>query len=154
MARVSLRAIEILQKLNEKELADPDSVRSLWRPEYGAYMIEGTPGKPYGSLLAHFNVIEANMKYRREEVAGLLLPNETVMSITNFPRLGCPQFTEPPYEVRPDDVDCSARSNFFPDEAIFPGRKLSYLINKLIMNMNKQIFSLLKYRFHENIIFN
>ena len=124
-----MRANEILQKLNEKELADPDSVRSLWRPEYGAYMIEGTPGKPYGSLLAHFNVIEANMKYRREEVAGLLLPNETVMSITNFPRLGCPQFTEPPYEVRPDDVDCSARSNFFPDEAIFPGRKFSFFLH-------------------------
>lgn len=31
-------------------------------------MIEGTPGKPYGGLLAHFNVVEANMKHRRSEV--------------------------------------------------------------------------------------
>jgi hypothetical protein len=31
-------------------------------------MIEGTPGKPYGGLLAHFNIVEANMKNRRQEV--------------------------------------------------------------------------------------
>ncbi len=41
---------------------------SLWRPEYANYMIEGTPGKPYGGLLAHFNIVEANMKHRRDEV--------------------------------------------------------------------------------------
>lgn len=35
-------------------------------------MIEGTPGKPYGGLLAHFNVVEANMRYRRQEVTELL----------------------------------------------------------------------------------
>lgn len=38
-AQVSLRAEEVLAKLNEKELADPDGVKSLWRPEYGAYMV-------------------------------------------------------------------------------------------------------------------
>ena len=46
--------------------------RSLWRPEFASYMIEGTPGKPYGGLLAHFNIVEANMKYRRDEVNFLL----------------------------------------------------------------------------------
>lgn len=58
----------------------------MWRPEYGAYMIEGTPGKPYGGLLAHFNVVEANMKYRREEAASLLPKGEVLMSLTSFPR--------------------------------------------------------------------
>lgn len=85
-ARVSLRAKEILAKLTEKEQADPLSCKSLWRPEYGAYMVEGTPGKPYGGLLAHFNIVEANMKMRREEVTQLLKGNECVMSITSFPR--------------------------------------------------------------------
>lgn len=41
---------------------------SLWRPEFASYMVEGTPGIPYGGLLAHFNVVEANMKNRRKEV--------------------------------------------------------------------------------------
>lgn len=49
-------------------------------------MIEGTPGKPYGGLTAHFNVIEANMRYRREEVAEFLEEDEILMSITAFPR--------------------------------------------------------------------
>ena len=37
---------------------------STWRPEYAAYMVEGTPGKPYGGLMAHFNVVESNMSLR------------------------------------------------------------------------------------------
>lgn len=119
--QVSLRAREMLAVLNEKEHSDPTGVKSLWRPEYGAYMIEGTPGKPYGGLLAHFNVVEANMRYRRIEVAELLPPGEHVMSITNFPRLGAANFTYPLAKPTPEDESCAARSLYFPDEAIYPG---------------------------------
>lgn len=85
-AKVSLCAKDVLAVLSEKELADPEGVKSLWRPEYGAYMIEGTPGKPYGGMMAHFNIVEANMKYRREEAQMLLKDDEFVMSLTSFPR--------------------------------------------------------------------
>ncbi|XP_012264926.1 glutamate--cysteine ligase catalytic subunit [Athalia rosae] len=118
-AKVSLRAEEILNTLNEKELQDPINVKSLWRPEYGAYMIEGTPGKPYGGLLAHFNVVEANMQYRRQEATMLLQPGEVLMSLTSFPRLGAPDFTDPP--TKPTPTSGASHSLFFPDEAIFPG---------------------------------
>ncbi|XP_018796163.1 PREDICTED: glutamate--cysteine ligase [Bactrocera latifrons] len=120
VARVSLKAPELLNHLNEKELADPKGVKSLWRPEYGAYMIEGTPGRPFGGLMAHFNLVEANMRYRREEVTEILDKDECVMSITNFPRLGAPEFTHPIYYPNPDDPNSSAKSLYFPDEAIFP----------------------------------
>lgn len=118
-AKLSLRAEEILKTLNEKEYNDPLNVKSLWRPEYGAYMIEGTPGKPYGGLLAHFNVVEANMRYRRQEASKLLKPGEVLMSLTNFPRLGAPDFTDPPATPTPNSG--ASRSLFFPDEAIYPG---------------------------------
>ncbi|KAK9879781.1 hypothetical protein WA026_006844 [Henosepilachna vigintioctopunctata] len=118
-AKVSLRAKEILAVLNEKELANPSDCKSLWRPEYGAYMIEGTPGKPYGGLLAHFNIVEANMKLRREEVSQLLTGDERIMSITSFPRLGCENFTDPP--THPNPKEGYTQSFFFPDDAIFPG---------------------------------
>lgn len=85
-AKVSLRAQEMLSTLNEQELLDPKGVKSLWRPEYGAYMIEGTPGRPYGGLLAHFNIVEANMRHRREEATQLLKPGETILTVTSFPR--------------------------------------------------------------------
>ncbi|CAH0393430.1 unnamed protein product [Bemisia tabaci] len=118
IARVSLRAPEILKILNDKEAADPDGVKSLWRPEYGAYMIEGTPGKPYGGLLAHFNIVEANMRHRREEVEQLLEPGEAILSLTSFPRLGCIPFTWP--ETFPTPNEGATHSLFFPNDAIFP----------------------------------
>lgn len=96
-------------------------VKSLWRPEYGAYMIEGTPGHPYGGLMAHFNVVEANMKFRRQEVTELLHADEAVMSLTNFPRLGASNFTWPIFQPQPNNEDGASRSYYFPDEAIFPG---------------------------------
>lgn len=72
-------------------------------------------------LLAHFNVVEANMRFRRLEATELLKENEYIMSLTSFPRLGCPNFTFPSYKPRPDDENCVARSLYFVDEAIFPG---------------------------------
>lgn len=86
IARVSLRAQEILTELNKKEFENPSGVKSLWRPEYGAYMIEGTPGQPYGGLLAHFNIVEANMRNRREEASQLLEKGESLLTLTSFPR--------------------------------------------------------------------
>lgn len=63
------------------------------------------------------------MRNRREEVAKLLNlgDGEAVMSITSFPRLGCPKFSYPSYDVRPEDPQCAAQSLYFPDEAIFGG---------------------------------
>ncbi|KAI5714919.1 hypothetical protein M8J77_007537 [Diaphorina citri] len=118
-AHVSLKAEELLNILNEKEHRDPEGVKSLWRPEYGAYMIEGTPGKPYGGLPAHLNIVEANMRYRREEAQELLAEDEVLFSITNFPRLGCPGFTFPP--AVPTPTAGASQSLFLPEEMIFPG---------------------------------
>ncbi|RZF37755.1 hypothetical protein LSTR_LSTR011975 [Laodelphax striatellus] len=119
VAQVSLRAPEVLSTLQEKELRDPNNVKSLWRPEYGAYMIEGTPGKPYGGLLAHFNIVEANMRMRRQEATHVLQGNEVLFSLTAFPRLGCPNFSSPSYKPTPSSgASCSL---FIPDETIFPG---------------------------------
>ncbi|XP_060522257.1 glutamate--cysteine ligase [Cylas formicarius] len=117
--KVSLRAVDILSVLNEKEYNDPNGVKSLWRPEFAAYMIEGTPGKPYEGTLAHFNVVEANMKMRRQEVMELLTQDECALSITAFPRLGCENFTDPPTVPTPNEGN--TRSLFFPDAAVFPG---------------------------------
>ncbi|KAK0084952.1 hypothetical protein PV325_006052 [Microctonus aethiopoides] len=118
-AKISLRSREILEKLNEKELADPKGVKSLWRPEFGAYMIEGTPGRPYGGLLAHFNVVEANMRYRRQEAMELLEPGEVIISFTNFPRLGCPDSTIPASIPTPNHG--YQQSLFLADDVVYSG---------------------------------
>ncbi|XP_028130655.1 glutamate--cysteine ligase [Diabrotica virgifera virgifera] len=137
-AKVSLRSHELLTILNQKEQDDPNGVKSLWRPEFGAYMIEGTPGHPYGGLLAHFNIVEANMKHRRQEVMELLQPNETIMSITSFPRLGCENFTDPSTKATPDKG--ATRSLFFPDEAIYPGHpRFENLVRNIRMRRGEKV---------------
>ncbi|KAG8227636.1 hypothetical protein J437_LFUL008713, partial [Ladona fulva] len=121
-ARLSLRAAEVLERLNSEYEGLPfkDEARCIWHPEYAAYMLEATPAHPYGGLLAHFNVVEANMRYRREQAMKVMMPGEKLMTLTSFPRLGCPEFSDPVY--KPDPVNGeSAKSLFFPDEAIFPG---------------------------------
>lgn len=85
-------------------------------------MVEGTPGVPYGSdgyVLSGLCEVEESMKYRRLEVQRVLGPNETVMSLTSFPRLGCPNFAYPISPLRPESS--ASGSLYFPDEAIFGG---------------------------------
>ncbi|XP_070533498.1 glutamate--cysteine ligase catalytic subunit-like [Ptychodera flava] len=116
-AKLNLDGVKYLKVLEEKEVNNPDDHPALWRPEYAAYMLEGTPAKPYGGQMAHFNMVEASMKQRREEVRKLITENDSPLSVTSFPRLGCPNFTTPSYQPTITEAGVS-RSLYFPDEAI------------------------------------
>lgn len=63
---------------------------TLWRPEYASYMIEGTPGQPYGGTMSEFNTVEGNMAKRRREASSVLDHNQTLCTITSFPRYFTP----------------------------------------------------------------
>ncbi|XP_031569988.1 glutamate--cysteine ligase catalytic subunit-like isoform X2 [Actinia tenebrosa] len=118
-AYLNLKAEEFLEILQVEENTNPGNNPTSWKPEYAGYMLEGTPGKPLGGCMRHFNTIEANMKLRREEVNSLLEPDEAVLSIVSFPRLGSPKFTFPEHPVTPGEGVTS--SLFYPDQAIFQG---------------------------------
>lgn len=77
----------------------------------------GIPGLPYGSELECFKEVEMNMIQRRAEAQSLCDPNEIVMTMGNFPLLGCADFTDP--QTRPNFGQGAAASRFFPDDAIF-----------------------------------
>jgi glutamate--cysteine ligase catalytic subunit len=84
-------------------------------------MLESTPGKPWVFIgdLSEFNSVETNMKLRRQEALRLLEgSNASLLTITAFPRIGCPSFTEPVYQPSQDGA---SRSLFYPDKAIYPG---------------------------------
>lgn len=135
--RVSLRAGELLAKLQEAENAGRGDLPSLWRPEYAAYMVEGTPGVPYGGLIDDFSLVEKNMRQRRAEVQSLLAEDEIIVSMSIFPRfaprcksplklsrlsygkcrLGCNPFTFP--AASPEPKTSFTRSLFWPSEATF-----------------------------------
>lgn len=89
--RVSLRTQDLLDEMDRRELLEGDKRPSLWRPEFGGYMIEGTPGKPFGNshesgIVSYFNQVEDNMKLRRKEIEKLLLEDESLLTLTSFPR--------------------------------------------------------------------
>ncbi|XP_067150277.1 glutamate--cysteine ligase catalytic subunit isoform X4 [Apteryx mantelli] len=133
--RLVLCGEEVLQTLQDKgEKVNPKlfclSHPTLWRPEYGSYMIEGTPGQPYGGTMSEFNTVQDNMRKRRQEAASVLKENEAVCTVTSFPRLGCPGFTLPKCE--PTAVEGGAsKSLFFPDEAINKHPRFSTLTRNI-----------------------
>ncbi|XP_034965681.1 glutamate--cysteine ligase catalytic subunit isoform X1 [Zootoca vivipara] len=129
-AQLSLTGGDVLHTLQEKgERANPNHP-TLWRPEYGSYMIEGTPGQPYGGTMSEFNTVQDNMRKRRLEAASVLKQNEAVCTVTSFPRLGCPGFTIP--ECVPTPVETGAsKSLFFPDEAINKHPRFSTLTRNI-----------------------
>ncbi|KAG8124174.1 hypothetical protein E2320_019483 [Naja naja] len=129
-ARLSLSGEEVLHTLQEKgERINPNHP-TLWRPEYGSYMIEGTPGQPYGGTMSEFNTVQDNMRKRRQEAASVLKKDEAVCTVTSFPRLGCLGFTIPEYHPTPIEMGAS-KSLFFPDEAINKHPRFSTLTRNI-----------------------
>ncbi|MEE6476612.1 hypothetical protein FKM82_011143 [Ascaphus truei] len=128
--RLVLKGEEMLDNLQDRgEKINPNHP-TLWRPEYGSYMIEGTPGQPYGGTMSEFNTVEDNMRKRRQEASSLLTENDSICTITSFPRLGCPGFTLP--ESTPTPVEEGAsKSLFFPDQAINKHPRFSTLTRNI-----------------------
>ncbi|XP_019639734.1 PREDICTED: glutamate--cysteine ligase catalytic subunit-like [Branchiostoma belcheri] len=118
-ARLSLKGNEVLEILERREKESPSDYPATWRPEYGGFIVEGSPVRPYGHLMEHLNMVEANMRLRREEILSVLDQErgETVITFTAFPRVGCPGSTDPEVECNPT-VNTASHSLFFPDAAI------------------------------------
>ncbi|CAO1632422.1 unnamed protein product [Sympodiomycopsis kandeliae] len=125
-ARLSLRQGEILKVLAQThehsvEMVGGDSRLKdqipTFHPEYGRYMLESTPGCPYGASPRELTQVEVNMRMRRRTARRHLKENELPITLTSFPRLGV---TDRPFL---DDETLVAngkasQSLFLPDEII------------------------------------
>ncbi|GAA5864018.1 hypothetical protein JCM1840_000668 [Sporobolomyces johnsonii] len=120
-ARLSLRQEEILQDLKsdaqKRKEGNPgkDACIPVFHPEYGRYMLESTPGAPYGSTLEDLLLVEGNMRFRRRLAQSRMKPHEVPLTLTSFPRLGAPGVFTDPYYPPGGGV---ARSLFLPDQVI------------------------------------
>ncbi|GAA5974921.1 hypothetical protein JCM5350_004505 [Sporobolomyces pararoseus] len=123
-ARLSLRQEEILADLQSDSLDRQGRMTSeekkkgcipVFHPEYGRYMLESTPGQPYGSTLSDLLLVEGNMRFRRKLAQSRMKPNEVPITLTSFPRLGAPGIFTDPYHPPGGGV---ARSLFLPDQVI------------------------------------
>lgn len=118
-ARLAIDKDYILDDLNNPEKPDfynraLDSNTSF-HPEYGRFMIEATPLRPYdGTCLADYHYVEQNMVLRREVAKSVLPPNIVPVTLTSYPRMGCGDFTSP--TAKP--IGPASQSLFLPDEII------------------------------------
>ncbi|KAK5987530.1 Glutamate--cysteine ligase [Cladobotryum mycophilum] len=132
---LSLRQAEILKALAaDKELAEAGCVPALqdeqpskkksksttlpvFHPEFGRFMLEATPGKPWGIGFKELLGVEPDMKLRRKIAKEHMLATEYPITLTTFPRIGVPgQFTQPFYPTSGSRL----RSQFVPDEIANP----------------------------------
>ncbi|KAI8081561.1 glutamate-cysteine ligase-domain-containing protein [Halteromyces radiatus] len=119
--KLSLRVFDILPGLQQPELdynagKSKQEPEALWRPEYGRYMLESTPGVPYGATFKDLVQVENNMKRRRQLAKSVMHPGDIPVTLVNYPRLGCPNELLPDHE--PNGQAC--QSMFVPDEIINP----------------------------------
>ncbi|KAF2197317.1 GCS-domain-containing protein [Delitschia confertaspora ATCC 74209] len=130
--RLSLRQADILAALaTDEKLLDqgggvPDVQRGdvrqsettapVFHPEFGRFMLEATPGKPWGIGFKDLLDVEPNMKWRRKIAKEHMDKDEYPITLTTFPRLGAPDCTVPSYPVSGPKL----RSQFVPDEIANP----------------------------------
>lgn len=130
-AKVACKSEELLEILNERE--ERNASTALWRPEYGAFLLESSPLQPFQGDFTHFKTVEPDMRRRRAEVQELLEDDECIMTLVNSLRFGCKNFTYPAMKPQPDDPNSYAKSLFIPDEAIFGGHPRYHMLSRNIL---------------------
>lgn len=89
----------------------------VFHPEFGRFMLEATPGKPWGIEFRELLKVEPDMILRRAIAKDHMRPDEFPITLTTFPRIGSPGvFTDPHYPVSGPKL----RSQFVPDEIANP----------------------------------
>ncbi|EIT79399.1 gamma-glutamylcysteine synthetase [Aspergillus flavus] len=129
-ARLSLAQAEILKSLAEDEAnwksGGSNSIQNKehdgedpphFHPEFGRFMLEATPGRPWGIGFKDLLKVESNMKWRREVAKSHMASNEYPITLTTFPRLGTKDDYIQPYYP---PSGAALRSQFVPDEIANP----------------------------------
>ncbi|KAL3943383.1 MAG: hypothetical protein SGBAC_002549 [Bacillariaceae sp.] len=80
---------EIMDELNRKEHEHSQVVEGChWVPEYGAWMVEATPNRPYTGFTTDLLRVERNMRLRRRRILTVLKDNEIAPTVSAFPMIG------------------------------------------------------------------
>jgi len=91
-----------MDELNQKESENAHRVEGCnWVPEYGSWMIESTPNRPYTGYTNDLLRVERNMRLRRKRLLSVLQPDEIAPTVAVFPLLGAlgDDSTVPPSRV-------------------------------------------------------
>lgn len=127
VAQLLLASDVLLKKLTEKEiqyekgnLPDMKQPSGSWKPEYGKFMIESTPYRPYGSDIIDLLKVEDNMRNRRLEAREFLTDDVYLMCLSCYPMMGSlwSDFVTPTPEKK--NLGPISNSYYISDEVINP----------------------------------
>jgi glutamate--cysteine ligase catalytic subunit len=123
--QLSLRGKEIQDLLNSKEEVSVVSEGASWHPEYGAWMVESIPQRPYLGFVSELLRCERNMILRRRRLLFACQENEVAPTLTCPFMLGTPDAIYPP----PSDGTHGpvANSEYIPDSIINPHPRFAAL---------------------------
>mmetsp|Transcript_48751 Transcript_48751/g.72410 ORF Transcript_48751/g.72410 Transcript_48751/m.72410 type:complete len:877 (+) Transcript_48751:64-2694(+) len=78
-----------MDELNENEANHSHRSEGChWVPEYGAWMVEATPNRPYTGFSNDLLRVERNMRLRRKRMLCVLKDDEVAPTVSSFFRLG------------------------------------------------------------------
>ena len=127
-ASLSLRGDEVRSLLSNREAEErraiPESGKVTWHPEYGSWMVESTPEKPYSGYTDDLRRVESSMRSRRARLLMALKENEVAPTVVAFPLLGASN----------DDLPRNgpvASSVLVPDEVINPHPRFGALTKNI-----------------------
>eukprot|EP00051_Salpingoeca_urceolata_P006555 m.86546 g.86546 ORF g.86546 m.86546 type:complete len:719 (-) comp14880_c0_seq3:128-2284(-) len=142
-ARILLKGPEVADKLSECERQDGqsrDDTGGHWHPEYGAWMLEGTPGQAYGGFTSDLRRVEINMRSRRSRILTALSENEIAPTLVSFPQLGVGDFAidgAGNTDFTPNGP--KAASRYIPDEIIHPHPRFAALTQNIRLRRQRNV---------------
>ena len=116
--------------LNTKEGTHQHHVEGCnWVPEYGAWMVEATPRRPYSGYAIDLLRVERNMRLRRRRLLTALNDDEIAPTVATFPLLGAlgDDGTVPPTKVGGPRTD----SEYIGDGIINPHPRFGTLTENI-----------------------
>ncbi|RMD44176.1 hypothetical protein DV735_g999, partial [Chaetothyriales sp. CBS 134920] len=138
--RLSLCQADVLDALAERrqDTVDAGSARPspTFHPEFGRFMLEATPGKPWGIDFKDLLDVEPDMRLRRVVAKAHMGASEYPITLTTFPRLGTKDdFTTPFYPPSGPAL----RSQFVPDEIANPHIRFPTLASNIRWRRGRKV---------------
>jgi hypothetical protein len=127
-----------MDSLNEKESTHRHHVEGCnWVPEYGAWMIESIPSRPYSGYAIDLLRVERNMRLRRRRLLTVLSDDEIAPTVATFPLLGAlgDDGTVPPTKVGGPRTE----SEYIGDDIINPHPRFGTLTQNIRMRRGEKV---------------
>ncbi len=143
--QLALRGHQVLDDLRaaREQATAADGGKHEWNvtfhPEYGNFMVEATPGLPYGGYTSDLRMVELNMRLRRMLIQAALRDNESFITLTNFPLLGTPGTLHPAPARGHETFGPVCKSSYIPDSVISPHPRFATLSGNVRRRRGKRV---------------